>query len=481
MAEKFKAWIARRVGRENVEFLSHTRNYMSATVIQGVLMALAIPVITALMSPEEYGVLSVFVSLYALLTIAFSLNLRAGVVRYYLEFTDDFPEALGANLLFTGVVSLLLFGVAIGLEDWLAPWIGISVRVFRLAAGTALFSGFLEIYLSFLRGSKQSKRHSLLVVIRTACILGAAILLILQLDERKYLGKIYAELAVVSALALYALTMMARMARFSTDPKYVRYTCRFSLPLIPHAISRYVLGYFDRIIILQLTTGTATGLYSLVYDVAMAMDVIVMSTIKAWQPIFFEEYNNGNLAKINRMARAYSGYIYFAAVAIIMFGADLARLFVPTSYFDGLSLLPVLVVGFVFVFLYTLYFQYASFLKRTELISVSTLVAGTANIGLNYWLIPIFGYEAAAYTTTGSFGLLFALHYVNARFVLKAQVIKLSLLLPNFLLVAVLGAATVYGETLGMAPWLFFVAKAFLVAGAFYYFVVIIAQRGQEK
>ncbi|MBN2342984.1 MAG: oligosaccharide flippase family protein [Deltaproteobacteria bacterium] len=472
----FKKWLIRRVGKENLEFLTHTRNYLSATVIQSILMALAIPVITQLLLPEEYGVLSVFVSLYTLLSIAFSLNLRAGIVRYYLDFSDDFDKALGANLLFAGLSTLLIGGVAFIFAAPLAKWIGISIHVYQYAIVTAAFSGILEIYLSYLRGSKQSKHFSLISVLRTALILGGAVILIFQMEDHKYLGKVYAEAIVVGAFSVYALFSMARLSRFSTETKYIRYTCRFSLPLIPHAISRYILGYFDRIIILQLTTKAATGLYSLVYDIAMAMDVIVMATIKAWQPIFFEEYGKGNIKKIERMAVVYSGYMYFAAAAIICFGADLARLFVPSSYFPGLTLLPTLVIGYVFVFLYTLFFQYASYNKKTELISISTLLAGAANIGLNYWFIPIYGYQAAAYTTTASFGLLFIFHYVNTRFVLKAKVIRLVALLPNFLLVFVVGAFVLLGESFELDKWIWRAIKLIVVALNFYYFVIIVAQ-----
>ena len=37
--------------------------------------------------------------------------------------------------------------------------------------------------------------------------------------------------------------------------------------------------------------------------------------------------------------------------------------------------------------------------------------AGTINIGLNYWLIPIFGYVVAAYTTLVSYFLIFIFYF----------------------------------------------------------------------
>lgn len=476
MHSTIKDWLKDRIGVENLEFLIHSGNYLSASALQGILMAVTIPILTQLLRPDEYGILSVFVSLSTLFSVVFSLNLRSGVVRYYLENADDFDRALGANLLFVIIIGLIFLSIVLILSETLAALCVVETAVFRLAAITSIFWGILEIYLSYLRGSKQSRTYSVITVLRSAGILGGSVVLILYMSDEKYFGKIYAELFIKTAFALYAVVTMIRMAKFSTNWRYIKYTCRFSIPLIPHALSRYILGYFDRIIIQQLTTPRDTGLYSLAYDVGMAMDMVVMATVKAWQPIFFEAYRNQHYDRINRMIYGYSGYIYFAAAMIILFGSDFAQLIVPTSYFSGLHLVPILVLGHVFVFLYTLFFQYAAYTKRTALISFNTLMSGAANIALNYWLIPIFGYEAAAYTTTASFALLFLLHYINAKVVLKANTVSLFVLLPNFGLLLVLAALYLYATLTKMNPVPLWAGKITLASLFGYHFLVRVAK-----
>ena len=163
------------------------------------------------------------------------------------------------------------------------------------------------------------------------------------------------------------------------------------------------------------------------------MNLVVMASGKAWRPFFFEDYRTGQFEKINRMALEYANHIYLAAVAIILFSSDVVILLADKQYHAALPLVPIIVLGYVFVFLYTLFFQYAAFRHRTGLISINTFIAGFANIGLNYYYIPIYGYQAAAYTTLASFALLFLLHYINARVVLKEKVLSISQLIPHLL------------------------------------------------
>ncbi len=474
MLDSLRQRFARLVGAENREFLAHGRNYLSGTLVANILVALSVPLITHLLTPEEYGVMSVFTQLVTILTVLLSLNLNSGITRYYLDDSSDFDVALGGNLIFLLGVSVVL-GVGLYLlRAPLAHYTKLDVDVFLGAVGVAIFSGLIEIQLALLNASKQSRWYSILSVLRTGAGLAVFLLFAIYLTERKYIGRVYADLIVGGVFGAYAAVSLGRMAKFRFEWKHIRYALIFSLPLIPHSISRYILGYFDRIILLQLTTKEVTGLYSFAYDVGTAMNLVVLASAKAWRPIFFDEYRVGNFDKINRLSRDYADYIYLTAVAIMLFASDAVRLVVDRSYFAALPLVPIVVLGYVFVFLYTLFFQYAAYRHRTGLISLNTFIAGFANIGLNYWLIPIYGYQAAAYTTLASFVLLFLLHYLNARVVLREHVLAMSQLLPNLLLTCGFTLATVLLASsplpwllslllrvamLGIAAWLFLLRK----------------------
>jgi O-antigen/teichoic acid export membrane protein len=416
--------------KSSLEFLKHSKNYLSASLIQNFLLVLSVPVFTNLLQPEEYGILSIFTLLVTLLTIIFGLNLKGGIFRYYFEEKGNFAESLYSNIVFIVCFDIVVFFFIYIFKNPIATFFSIDENVFFLASSVAVFSVPLEMYMAYLQSSKQSMKFSYISVVRVFLVLVISIIVMFALSSERYLGKMYGEIVVMAFVAFYALRSMFKLTERSFDTKYLKYTLRYSLPLIPHALSRFILGYFDRVQINQLLTPFETGIYSFAYDVGMAMDVIVMASVKAWNPVFLEKYVKKELKDIESMAKDYAKYICAAAIIIILFSKEVVVLLAPEKYYEAVYLVPVIVMGYSFVFLYSLFFQYASYRKRTELIAISSVLAGAINIVLNYIFIPIYGYMAAAVTTMISYGLLFFFHYFNARFILKEKTVPLSKLLP---------------------------------------------------
>lgn len=416
--------------KSTFEFLKHSRNYLSASLIQNLLLVLSVPVFTNLLEPQEYGILSIFTLLVTLLTIIFGLNLKGGIFRYFFEKNNNFSQMLYSNIVFILVFDIVAFALVWIFKKPIADFFSIDERVFILASAVAVFAVPLEMYLSYLQSSKQSKKFSYISVLRVFFVLVLAIVFMFSLPDEKHFGKMYGEIIVMVFIAFFSLYSMLKLSKFSFDKKYLHYTLRYSLPLIPHALSRFILGYFDRVQINQMLTPFETGIYSFAYDVGMAMDVVVMASVKAWNPIFLEKYCKNLFSEIESMARDYARYISAAAMVIILFSKEAVMILAPEKYYEAVYLVPLIVVGYSFVFLYSMFFQYASYRKRTELIAVGSILAGVINIILNYIFIPIYGYVAAAVTTMVSYALLFLFHYFNARFILKENTVSVKKLLP---------------------------------------------------
>ena len=56
-----------------------------------------------------------------------------------------------------------------------------------------------------------------------------------------------------------------------------------------------------------------------------------------------------------------------------------------------------------------------SFHKKTTHIMAAIVISGLLNVGLNFWLVPLFGYMGAAVTTFVSYAFLLALMVVLSR------------------------------------------------------------------
>ena len=451
---------------DGAKLLYHAKNYLRASVLASVLSTFNFLILTYILNVEEYGYLSIFNSLVSVLTILYLLNSHSGVARLLLDRRDDWGDILGANLLFTGVwATCMILGLFWGAE-WIIQSFALPREVFFWACVVAIFSSAYQYLMIYLSTDQQSARHAKLSVRRKLITVTLVVSWVLWLDEERYLGKIYAEILIGSSFALYSIIELLKLARFRVRAAHLTTSLRYGLPLIPHTLSRYILSYFDQLQINQISGGADTGRYSFAANIAIFMGFIVTAAGKAWHPIFIDKYQDRKIEEIEELSRPYAKKIFLAACAISLLVGDVIYLIVPSSYHAGVPLIPIIVLGYTFVFMYTLYFQYTSFRKRTELISIATLLAGVINIMLNAQLIPIYGYQAAAYTTALSFAILLSLHYINARYILKEQVIRLTTLLPGAIttILITLGASDLYTHRLERSALFTYGAKAALVA-----------------
>lgn len=454
----------------------HTKNYFTASAITSVIASLNFLIITYFLTLEEYGYLSIFNTLVTVFTIIYLLNTHSGVARLQLDERDDWDVLLGSNLLF---VCLWIGLLSIGLSSWsreLYTYFAIPPAVFYWAMIVSALQCTYQYLMIYLSTDQQSERYSKLSVYKRLFSVVGSISLIIMFTDERYLGKVYAEVAVGTFFGLYCAYALYRLASFrvfgSPWRSYLGESLRYALPLIPHTLSRYILGYFDQLQINQISGGADTGRYAFAANVAIFMGFIVTAAGKAWHPIFIDLYQRGQYSEIERLVQPHARRIFLVACVISLYAGDVIYLIVPAQYHAGVPLIPIILLGYVCVFLYTLYFQYSSYRKRTELISIATLLAGTLNIALNAYFIPTYGYQAAAYTTFFSYFTLLSLHYINARFILRAHVLEWRNLAPNvsFVTIVTLCASYLYTLSISQHYLLIYGVKLTLTAGCVYLF-----------
>lgn len=407
-------------------FFNHSKNYLLAEFFNKGIVFLTLPVFTYMLSPEDYGVMSIYAVTINIFIVLIGLNFHTSVVRRYHEDTNDFSEFMGSNIIFLSIFNLCMILFLYYLKDSLASFFTIDDNVFFIAIIVSSLSVFLQVELSYLQTSQQSKRYVSILVIRNILLTLGAIVWIYLLEDNKYLGKVYSELLIMGIIFIFVIRDLIKVSKFSFDKKFIKYSLAYGLPLIPHTLSGLILLQADRIIINQVTGSYETGLYSFAFNVGMIMSVFVTSFNNAWIPIFYKDLKEKAYEKIQGAANKYIKIIFIITLILILFSKEIVIIMADKKYYDALEIVPIIILGFTFVYLYTLYANYSFYRKRTWLISLFTLIAAIVNILLNYIFIPKYGYTAAAWTTLFSYFILFLLHYGNVKFILKEQTIKLS-------------------------------------------------------
>ena len=407
-----------------LEFVRHGKNYLAGNFMVQGLAFISIPILTRLLNPDDYGMIAVFISMVAIFSILLGLNFQGSINRKFYETDDSFGEFIYSSTRFIFFFALVLASVCVLFSSYISAFFDAPKQVFFMALAVSFLSIFRNIYFSFLQASMQSRRFAILSFIQALAILLLGVGLILWLSEKRYLGKLIANLAVVVAFFVFSIVQLKKLEKPKWAFVHVRYALHLGVPLIPHTLSHFILSSFDRIIINQLKDASQTGLYSLAYNVGSLLMVVVGGLNNAWVPIFFKNLNEGKYDEIQRKSDIYALIIIFCAFSISMFAREVVMVMASPQYYAALHIIPVIVLSSVFIFLYQLCVNYTFYVKKNIWISINTLLCGGLNIGLNYMFIPRYGYTAAAWTTLVSYILLFVLNYITAKYFMREKMMN---------------------------------------------------------
>lgn len=466
-----KKKLENKIGKDFFNFLNHSKNYLSASVFNKSLSIITVPIFTRLLIPADYGVLAILDSFISIFAIIYGLGLRGSVGRYYYEKRNDFDQFLGTILIFIIFWALFLSGVLFSFPEWLLKFFQIPKPLLFIGIGIVFFRIFFQVYENYLQASKNSKKVAQLTILQRILTIIISVLIIINMTQDKFYGKAWTMLIVTIGLGGYSLYKLWKLLSINIKLEYIKYALVFSLPVVFHLLSQFVLTAFDRVIINQIVGKAQTGLYSLAYTVGALQSMISMGMLRAWTPEFYGKLNDKKYQDINSLASKFAKLVYLSAFALILFSREMVLILADKQYHEALSIVPIVIISYVFFFLYTMYVNFAFYHKKTHLIALFTIIAGVINIGLNYWLIPIYGYEIAAWTTLISYALLFIMHYLNVKFVIRPEwITKLRVLLPNFVVLIIFTIIFSFISDIKMSLVLLFSIKIIMLAALFLVF-----------
>ncbi|HII16642.1 TPA: oligosaccharide flippase family protein [Candidatus Woesearchaeota archaeon] len=462
--------ISRILGKEIKGLLHHTRNYLSAELLVAGLGFLSIPIITKLLTPSEYGIMSVFISLTSVFTIVHLLALHAAIPINYSR--KDFPhgEYLFSNLLFIFAANLFFVFIAFLLKEPLGSSLNIPAYVILITSITSFSNVFFRIRLSLYELQNKSAHYAMFFGIKNCLILGASLAFMFFLKNDRHNAWLYVTMVVSIAFAIASLFSLLGESTYSFSFRYIKDALSFGMPLLPHAISGFALRFFDQIIINQLVGAAQVGLYSFAYNVGNAMDFVVASMARSWTPLYYQLVKKKSWKRINTLAHTYSKFVYLAAALLMFFSQEIILIIADKRYYESFPLMPIIILSYVFVYLYLQFSAISVYYKKSALISVCTVIAASLNIVLNYMLIPLFGYSAAAWTTLVSYFILALLHYLSSRYILKFDKLKLSSICYDLLPLVFLFGVALLIQSVPLSVSLILIKFTFVGAFALYLF-----------
>lgn len=413
--------------KTNIDFFSSAKNYLIAELLVKSLSLLSLPILLRLLEPSDYGILKIYESTISFFISLSGLALPIAIKRYFYDKKSDFKIYAGTTINFIILYNIFLFIIIFFLKNSIANFLNIPNTIVIFAFIIAFFSVFIRIYFDYLEANKFSKQYSISKIIHGVLLTLVSLFWIYNLLYDRYLGRVYSDFLISGLFVIYLFFYFKKhLYSFSFKIGQLKQALIFSLPIIPGIMSSFALTYFDSIIISQIKGTHQTGLYAMAYQLGMIIQMINISSLSAFQPIFFESMRKKNIEPLKLIMNNYSKFIYFCSSGLILFSLEIGMILSSESYHEALFIIPIIVLSYTVFFLYTVYFNYIVFTRKTYLSSISVIFIGIINIALNYILIPKFGYVAAAFTTLISYTIQFILIWI----IVKRIIPEKKLILP---------------------------------------------------
>jgi len=400
--------------------------YLPAQIVPGIVGFITIPIITRLFAPGEYGDYVLVISTVGVFsTIVGWLSMP--IKRFYPAYErdkklDEFYETvLKMTFISILVLSLLFLGALLLLKSHISPrlyaLIYIGVPVFIL---TSCFGVLVE----FLRAKRQISWYSDFMVWKSVTAVSFGILLVIIFDfgiDGLLWGSVLSLVIGFPFLWRISLGKVSLNAKSISTP-LVSEMARYGFPLVIGNLAAWILSLSDRYVLEFLRGSREVGIYSASYSIS-EHSIMLLSTLFALTSgsIVYNIWEKKGEKKSQEFMSKLTRYYLLVGIPAVVGLSALAKPFVNTltgqEYHGGHKIIPLIALGAFFLGLQQRFHPGLNFYKKTHFIMFCVVVSGLFNLGLNFLLIPKYGYIAAAVTTLLSYVLLLVLViFVSRRF-----------------------------------------------------------------
>ena len=394
-------------------------NFLSNILLKSISIITA-PVFSRLLGTSGYGVVSVYNIMTRVVSVAVPLQTQATLANARLEYPQEDQKKYQSSVMSLSVLSFLIFGILLLLAG---KWVGAFFRLPLILFPLMLVQAFGTFATGFM-GNKftyefKAGRNFFMSTGLTLATVGVSLVLVLSFpQESRYMGRILGNVAVYGSLGFAFCGYILRKGKTFWNPAYWKFCLSLSLPLVFYNLSDLILGQSDQLMLQNMLSSSAVGMYGLAYTFTNVLFSIFHSLNNTWVPFFFEDMRNREREKVRGSAITFLELFTILSMGFVLLAPEVFRIYARKDYWDGTALIPLFATGYYLNFLCTFPVNYEYYRKKTKVVAGITVTCSLVNLGLNYVLIQRFGMTGAALATTISHGLQLLLHYCYTRYIL---------------------------------------------------------------
>lgn len=413
------------------KFLQKYRNFSPAAkasfwfVVSNVMLRgisfITLPVFSRILTPSEYGVVSLFSSWETIISIFCTLTLWGGVLNIVLvKHGDERDKYIAA---FQGLATTLTLTFFIITFIFINPFSKFSTLSPFLIA--CMYIQILSQTPFFIWQGKQrfDYKYKLIVAISIIISILNPILGYIAVINTEYKAEARIVVGVILNFVIGLLFFFVNLRKGKTffNKKIWVFALQFNLVLIPHYLAQQILNQSDRIMINNMCSSNDTGIYSVAYSFAMLLTLVTNGINSSFTPFIYKCLKEKKYEKLSNTTTVLLIGLALMTVTMVCLIPDVFRLMLPESYYPAIWVIPSVAGAVFFMFLFPLFGSVEFYYEAKKYVTIASILGALLNVGLNFIFIKIFGFIAAAYTTLFCYICFSIFHYFAMKIVLKKQ------------------------------------------------------------
>jgi len=405
--------------------------YGLGNIVPRLINLILFPLHTAVFQPEEYGVFTYLMSLVALLNVVYSFGMETTYFRFAIKPGAD--QKIIFNLAQTAVITISTFfsiafilfsqslsvALPIGGKSNYIVWLTLIMFIDNIVA----------IPFARLRLEKKPFQFSIYRIANVVILTGLNFYFLYIIYDPG-IGIAYIFLANLIANAFYLVFFFKTL--ISWRPVYDRVVfpamIKYAYPIMLTGLAGMMNEFFSRLTLEKWlpenfypgkNSAYALGVFGACYKFSVFMNLTVQAFRMAAEPFFFSHASEKNsphlFARINHYFIIVACFILLA----VSINLDILKfIFLQRrEYWEGLSVVPPLLLGYLFVGVYYNFTVWFKLTDKTYYGTIITVGGVVLTVMLNLLLIPIAGYLGSSWATAIVYGAMaVACYLIGQRF-----------------------------------------------------------------
>ena len=388
---------------------------LSAVNISGkIVNLLVLPIITAYLSPKDFGVIAVYMLVISVLGMLYNPGIISVTLRLYYDYDDDDirnKKLVGSSFVFLITMPLLFVFFCCVFQD--------SLFIFFFKDFTFWPYGFLAVLASITPqvvrlwstlwvAKHKTNRVAITSFFRILLAISISLFLIVFL-EMGAMGRIlglFIGNMVVFSIAFYDVFKYTKF-RFSFDT--LKHTLILGFPLVFSVFSYVIMESSDKYMLESMVGLHDLGIYDIAYTYSAIPLFLIVGFSQVWQPVFYENMKKGTKKVLQKLSNYYVIIFLLISSFVIVFSNEVFNIFVNEKYIDAITIVPWIVVGIFFLGLSNFIASIYSYQKKFKEIGLIATIVAVLNIVLNYFFIKNLGLKGAAIASALTYFLYFGI------------------------------------------------------------------------